>query len=130
MMGDGERMDPERTCAANSRRLGLWARLRLFAGRPRRLFENWFRGKRVEESLARRRGECHRCGACCQMGNRCRFLVYEDGLASCKVYDKRQSVNCRRFPMDKRDLADRDVILPEKPCGYNFDEDVDTCDRD
>ena len=103
------------------RRVGIWTTLRLFAGRPRRLFYNWFRKKYVRESLARRRGECHRCGACCQMGNRCRFLYYEDGLACCKVYDERKSPNCRRFPMDERDLADRDLILPDRPCGYVFD---------
>ena len=55
------------------------------------------------------------------MGNRCRFLYYEDGLACCKVYDERKSPNCRRFPMDERDLADRDLILPDRPCGYVFD---------
>jgi len=110
------------------RRVGIWTMLRLFAGRPRRLFYNWFRKKYVRESLARRRGECHRCGACCQMGNRCRFLYYEDGLACCKVYDRRKSPNCRRFPMDERDLADRDLILPDRPCGYFFDSNGDNND--
>ena len=81
---------------------------------------NWFRGRYVRESLARRQGECHRCGACCQMGNRCRFLDYVDGLAICKVYDKRLSPNCRQFPMSEHDLAERDVILPETPCGWTF----------
>lgn len=54
------------------------------------------------------------------MGNRCRFLDYVDGLAICKVYDKRLSPNCRQFPMSRRDLAERDVILPETPCGWTF----------
>ena len=114
-------IDAERLCAANNRALGIWPRVKLLAGRPRRMFDNLFRGGRVRESLSRRRGECRRCGACCQMGNRCHFLYYEDGLAACRGYDGRKSPNCRRFPMSERDLADRDVILPEQPCGYTFD---------
>ncbi len=67
------------------------------------------------------------------MGNRCRFLGYVDGLAICKVYDKRLSPNCRQFPMSERDLAERDVILPENPCGWTFakepaaDSDTNRC---
>ena len=121
MTEEPNQMDVDRTCAANNRALGLWARLKLFAGRPRRLYYNWFRKGFVDASMARRRGECKRCGACCQMGNRCRFLFYENGLACCKIYDGRKSPNCQRFPMMEQDIADRDVILPEQGCGFTFE---------
>jgi hypothetical protein len=29
-------------------------------------------------------------------------------------------MNCRVFPIDERDLADRDLVLPERACGYSF----------
>jgi hypothetical protein len=55
------------------------------------------------------------------MGNRCRFLEFDaDGLSGCRVYDKRLSPNCKTFPIDERDLADRDAIMPDRPCGYHF----------
>ena len=44
-------------------RVGWWTQVKLLASRPRRLFDNWFRKQRVRENLARRRGECRRCGA-------------------------------------------------------------------
>ena len=106
--------------ALKTAKLSVWQRAKLLWGRPRRLFLNIFRPGLVRANLARRRGECRRCGACCQMGIRCPFLYYEDGLAACKGYDGRKSPNCRRFPMSERDLADRDVILPEQPCGFTF----------
>lgn len=29
-------------------------------------------------------------------------------------------MNCRVFPIDERDLADRDLLHPEAPCGFHF----------
>ncbi|MFO7870796.1 MAG: hypothetical protein R6V03_05120 [Kiritimatiellia bacterium] len=57
------------------------------------------------------------------MGIRCRYLDYDSGgLALCRVYDRRLSPNCRNFPIDERDLADRDAVMPDVPCGYTFKE--------
>ena len=120
-MEDVSEMDMEGLCASSSRSLALWPRLKLLWGRPRRLIYNWFRGDYVQKSLSRRKGQCQRCGACCQLGSRCPALFYEKGLACCKVYDRRKSPNCRTFPIDERDLADRNVLLPQKPCGYAFE---------
>jgi len=54
------------------------------------------------------------------MGARCRHLEYEGDLAACRRYDKYRSPNCRNFPIDERDLADRDVVNPDTPCGFCF----------
>ena len=101
-------------------KLSLWQRLGLLMGRPRRLFLNLCRPGRVRASLARRRGECRRCGACCQMGVRCRHLRYNGHLAECSRYQKYRSSNCRNFPMTERDLAERDLVAPDTPCGFYF----------
>jgi hypothetical protein len=29
-------------------------------------------------------------------------------------------MNCRVFPIDERDLADRDLVLPDRECGFSF----------
>jgi len=99
---------------------GILAALRLLWGRPRRLFLNVFRPAYVRDSLARRAGECRRCGVCCRMGLRCRFLRYDGALAACERYGRYRTPNCRTFPIDERDLADRDLVDPVHACGYTF----------
>jgi len=108
--------------ALKTARLSVWQRLKLLGGRPRRLFLNLFRPGLVRANLARRRGECRRCGACCQMGAYCRHLKYGAGdLSECVRYKKWRSSNCRNFPMDERDLAERNLVAPDTPCGYHFE---------
>ncbi|HUT33686.1 MAG TPA: hypothetical protein VNE39_09415 [Planctomycetota bacterium] len=108
--------------ALKTAKLSIWRRVKLLWGRPRRLFLNVFRPGYVRASLARRRGECRRCGACCQMGLYCRHLKYGAGdLSECVRYQKWRSSNCRNFPMDERDLAERDLVAPDTPCGYSFE---------
>lgn len=122
-MGEVTSEGSEEACYC--RQPGLWVRLRLFWGRPRRLFNNVFRPGYVARKRRQRRGACRQCGMCCQMGNRCRFLQYETGLALCSVYNRRLSPNCHRFPIDERDIADRDLIQPEVPCGFKFEPEMD-----
>jgi hypothetical protein len=100
--------------------LTLWQKIRLLWGRPRRFFLGVFRPGYVRAMRARRRGECRRCGACCQLAVRCRHLVYEGGLAACDKYDGERPLNCRNFPIDPRCLADRDLNAPDLPCGFYF----------
>lgn len=107
--------------ALKTARLGFLARLKLLWGRPRRFWLNLVRPGYVRASLARRRGECRRCGACCQMGLYCRHLKYAGGLSECVRYAKWRSANCRNFPIDERDIAERDLVAPDTPCGYSFD---------
>jgi hypothetical protein len=102
-------------------RLTVWQRLKLLWGRPRRLWLNLVRPRYVRAGLARRRGECRRCGACCQMGLRCRHLKYgADDLSECVCYTKWRTANCRNFPIDERDVAERDLVMPDRPCGFWF----------
>lgn len=102
-------------------RVSWFTRLKLLLGRPRRLFLNTLRRGYVRASHARRKGECIRCGACCAMGARCRFLGFDgEGLATCAVYGRRLSPNCKTFPIDVRDIADRNVVAPHVGCGFHF----------
>lgn len=39
----------------------------------------------------------------------------------CKRYEDSRSRNCRTFPIDERDLADRDLVAPDTPCGFYFE---------
>lgn len=101
--------------------LSLWQKIKLLWGRPRRLFLGVCRPGYVRRSHARRRGECIRCGACCQMAIRCPHLIYDDdGLSACDIYDGKRPLNCRNFPINERCIADRDVNAPDLPCGYHF----------
>jgi hypothetical protein len=105
-------------------RLSLWQRIKLLRGRPRRWFLNYFRPGYVKAQLARRQGACTRCGACCQMGVRCLQLAYEDGQSLCRKYHTGyRSRNCRNFPINERDLAERDLVAPHTPCGFHFSGD-------
>ena len=68
-----------------------------------------------------RRGECLRCGACCQLGRVCPSLeIDENGLAKCAKYDQPRDPTCRLYPTTESDLRDRDRISPGTRCGYYF----------
>ncbi len=94
-------------------------RLKLLWGTPRRLFLNVFRPGYVRASLAQRSGECRRCGACCQLVCRCIYFRDDGGIPSCKLY-KYRPPNCSNFPIDQRDIDDRDIISPNEPCGFSW----------
>ena len=101
--------------------MGLTAsqRLQLWWGKVRRLYLATFRPGYVRESRARREGECQRCGACCALGVRCPCLRRNGHGTECAIHGVRPT-NCRLFPIDERDLADRDLLHPEAPCGFHF----------
>ncbi len=101
----------------------LRIRLLLLRGVARRFFLNLFRPAYVRNSIARRVGACNRCGACCHLvANRCGALrVDADGATHCRLYGIFRLPNCHTFPIDPRDLADRDLIAPPGvPCGYSW----------
>ena len=107
--------------AVTSPRLAWRVRMRLMWGKVRRFGLGLFRRGYVRRSAARREGECQRCGACCRLGYRCQFLREKGGGTECRVHWLRPR-NCRLFPIDERDLADRDAIAPDVPCGYRFNK--------
>jgi hypothetical protein len=101
----------------------LGIRLTLLWGVTRRFFLNVFRPGKVRASIARRRGECRRCGVCCHLvANKCGALhLHPDGQSTCRMYTVYRLPNCCTFPIDPRDLKDRDLVAPRVPCGYHWD---------
>ena len=69
-------------------------------GKVRRFFLVKFRPRYVQESIARRKGECRRCARCCSLAFRCPRL--KDGNR-CAIYENRYE-QCALFPIDERDL--------------------------
>jgi hypothetical protein len=99
--------------------LSLQERLVLGWGRLRRMYLATFRPAYVRRSLARRVGHCNRTGACCHLMLTCPLLDERSDPVRCRIQDFKPSV-CRLFPIDERDLRDRDIIAPDTPCGYSF----------
>ncbi|MBM4049622.1 MAG: hypothetical protein FJ279_31390 [Planctomycetes bacterium] len=95
----------------------------LAAGKLRRLFYARFKPEYITDSLQRRRGECIRCGACCKLMYACPFLNNGNGVTYTCVKHPKHFVTCRIFPVDESDLRDRDIIAPERKCGFHFEPD-------
>lgn len=94
-------------------------RMTLGWGKVRRFYLAWFRPGYVRESLARRVGECHRTGACCHLMFTCPLLDQKTEPVRCSIHEIKPRV-CFLFPIDERDLRDRDIISPDVPCGFSF----------
>jgi hypothetical protein len=90
-------------------------------GKLRRAFLIAFRKKRVVEKLDRRRGACSRCGACCKIKIKCPAYDDSDGNPKCLIYNDRPGV-CSLFPLDEKDLRDRNVVMPGTKCGFYFED--------
>ncbi|HEY0004829.1 MAG TPA: YkgJ family cysteine cluster protein [Pyrinomonadaceae bacterium] len=79
-------------------------RARQAQGKLRRFVSANFRKQEVIEALALRRGDCNRCGACCEILFKCPFLKkHLDGTTTCGIYEDRPN-QCRLFPITRRDL--------------------------
>jgi hypothetical protein len=65
-------------------------RARQAQGKIRRFVNTNFRKQETIASLALRRGECNRCGACCELVFKCPFLKKNpDGTSLCGIYENR-----------------------------------------
>ena len=98
----------ERLAAAKRSRAVEDARFRARQahGKLRRFVSANFRKQEVRDSLSLRRGECNRCGACCEILFKCPFLKkHYDGTTTCGIYEDRPN-QCRLFPIEKRDLEE------------------------
>jgi len=104
-------------------RLPFFAQLKLHRGVLRRFLLSVFCPGKVRRSLASRRGACRRCGVCCHLvARKCPALrLHADGGSTCVLYRFYRPVNCRTFPIDPRDLADRDLVAPGTPCGFYWE---------
>jgi hypothetical protein len=81
-------------------------RARQAQGKLRRFMSANFRKQEVVAALSLRRGECNRCGACCEILFKCPFLKkHTDGTTTCGIYEDRPN-QCRLFPIEKRDLEE------------------------
>lgn len=92
---------------------------RLLWGKIRRYYLITFRRGYVNASLARRRGECGRSGTCCKLLYVCPFLDESSGETRCRNYHRRPG-NCRLFPIDERDIEERNFVSPCVSCGFSF----------
>ena len=102
--------------------LNLSDALSMIAGKIRRACLIAFRKKKVEEQLERRRGACSRCGACCKILFKCPAYDDSNGEPKCLIYNDRPGV-CGLFPLDEKDLRERDITMPGTKCGYWFTDD-------
>jgi hypothetical protein len=92
-------------------------RARQAQGKLRRFVSANFRKQEVIEALALRRGECNRCGACCELLFKCPFLKKQvDGTSTCGIYEDRPN-QCRLFPITRRDLEE-----VRETCSFSFIE--------
>jgi len=89
-------------------------------GKVRRFIQAKLMTQDTEGLLAKRKGECNRCGACCKILFQCPFLGTDaEGQYTCQVYEKRFA-QCRLFPLHAADL--REV----EQCSYTFESESAT----
>lgn len=81
----------------------------------RRFYLGTFKPETIQKSIeTTRTGECHRCGACCELIYRCPFLGRDSqNLPYCRVYGDLRPANCRNYPFD---VIDSEVDR----CGFKF----------
>ena len=91
-------------------------------GKLRRLALARMQAGYVTQMQRRRLGTCRRCGHCCRLLFTCPFLqTHSDGICHCTIHDQRPA-SCKLFPIDERDLRERDLVDRKWPCGYRFKE--------
>ncbi len=93
-------------------------RVILARGKLRRYYLVHFRPRFAERSIARRQGHCHRTGACCNLLIACPVYTSKP-LPTCRINRWKPEV-CKMFPIDERDIRDRNIISPDVPCGFFF----------
>ena len=101
-----------RACEARVREQSLIGQV---LRRWRRFFLGSFFPDYVKASIqATRKGECHRCGLCCQLIYKCPFLGRDSqNLPYCRIYGDLRPSNCHSYPFDQ---VDAEV----EQCGFSF----------
>ncbi len=81
----------------------------------RRMLFSVFHREYIAQSIAmNRQGECHRCGMCCKLINKCPFLGTDSqNLPFCRVYGELRPAACNNYPFDR---VDSEI----KQCGFKF----------
>jgi hypothetical protein len=103
-------------------KVSIFNRIFLWKGVIRRLLLYFVNRRYINKNYLKRHGKCLRCGACCKLGFKwCPYLRLEtDGEYFCKKHESFRIPNCKIFPIDTRDIKDRNIIS-KKPCGYYFE---------
>ncbi len=85
--------------------------------RARRMYYGTFRKDYVKKSVEQnRQGQCHQCGACCELIYKCPFLGKDHtNMSYCRIYGDLRPSNCHVYPFDKIDSE-----IPQ--CGFSFPE--------
>jgi Fe-S-cluster containining protein len=47
------------------------------------------------------------------------MIRWLEKMPICRIYNHRPRT-CTTFPIDERDLRDRDILFPEDSCGFSF----------
>lgn len=91
------------------------SKMKQFQGKFRRLWFTLFRRAEVEKRIKEtRKGECHRCGLCCELAFRCPFLGKDaTNLPYCRIYGELRPESCRTYPFDELDSEIEE-------CGFRF----------
>lgn len=103
------------------RETSLKQKLIFIRGKLGRFYHGHFQKAYVTRQLAIRKGACARCGTCCKLLFKCAMADQCEGGTKCRIY-RHRPVNCRIFPLNERDLAERDLLMPDRPCGYYFEK--------
>ena len=89
-------------------------------GKLRRFALTTVQEKYIARMQERRQGACRHCGLCCKLFFECPVLKnLADGSSRCRIHGRKPD-NCAFFPIDERDLQDRDSLGATVPCGYSF----------
>ena len=85
-----------------------------------RRYYHLFHKEKVTLSIKERKGDCKRCGQCCQASIRCPRLLYDNNnLAMCTIHDRRPGM-CELYPFNSRDFFSH---IKDK-CGFFYKTEV------
>ena len=109
------------SCEDNGK-VSFFNRIVLWKGVIRRFLLYIFNKKYINKKHKERKGQCIRCGACCKLAvKKCMYLEIDTNkIYFCKHHKSFRMPNCVIFPIDNKDIKDRNIITKE-PCGYYFE---------
>lgn len=86
-----------------------------FLRKSRRAYFALFHRAYIKKSVElTRQGDCHRCGACCELLYKCPFLGHDaKNLPYCRVYGDLRPGSCKNYPFDR---VDSEI----EQCGFKF----------
>ena len=81
-----------------------------------RRYYHFFNKEKVSVSVQERKGDCKRCGQCCQASIRCPKLFYDEkNLAMCLIHDRRPGM-CSLYPFNSKEF----FLHTKNGCGFFY----------